>query len=205
MSNDLHNSFGGVSHGRERLFTAIRLPSKLQEFLRLEAEWAQTRLDFRKWTDHRDYHITLQFLGDTPSAEIGKLKKVLREASLAFQPFSLNISDWGTFGLERAPKVLWKGVSGDVERLHSLQKHIVESTAQLGFQAELRPYRPHITMARKFVGQVPEHTQNGIFDLPPGHSSPVNSWTVDGFVLYVTRLGQIPMYEVVDTFSFSCK
>lgn len=205
MSNDLHNSSSHVFHGRERLFTAIRLPSKLQEFLRMEAEFAQTRLDFRKWTDHRDYHITLQFLGDTPSGEIGKLRKVLRDTSSAFQPFSLSISDWGTFGLDRAPKVLWKGVSGDVEQLHFLQKHIVESTAQLGFQAELRPYRPHITMARKFVGQVPEHTRNGIFDLIPGHSSSVKSWTVDGFVLYVTRLGQIPMYEVVDTFSFSCK
>ncbi|KMU98326.1 hypothetical protein ACS72_15830 [Acinetobacter sp. VT 511] len=116
MNNQSHQDH---SSRRERLFVAIRLPVAVQQSLQMDARLVQNKLDFRKWTDHRDYHITLQFLGDTLVSDIGHLRKALRSAASGFQPFELQLSDWGTFGLEEAPKVLWKGVSGEIEHLFS--------------------------------------------------------------------------------------
>ncbi|WP_339240256.1 RNA 2',3'-cyclic phosphodiesterase [Paenibacillus sp. FSL R5-0517] len=200
MNNQSHQDH---SSRRERLFVAIRLPGPVQQSLQMDARLVQNKLDFRKWTDHRDYHITLQFLGDTLVSEIGHLRKALRSVAVEFQAFELQLADWGTFGLEEAPKVLWKGVSGEMDRLISLQKQIVQATSTLGFEAELRPYAPHITVARKYLGQLPGNENKGVSGVLPEHASGVNSWMVEDIVLYVTRLGQSPMYEVVDTFSFS--
>ncbi|MDT9721360.1 RNA 2',3'-cyclic phosphodiesterase [Paenibacillus sp. ClWae2A] len=200
MNNQLHQDH---SSRRERLFVAIRLPVAVQQSLQMDARLVQNKLDFRKWTDHRDYHITLQFLGDTLVSDIGHLRKALRSAASGFQPFELQFSYWGTFGLEEAPKVLWKGVSGEIEHLFSLQKQIVQATSPLGFEAELRPYAPHITIARKYLGQLPGNENKGVSGVLPEHSTGVNSWMVEDIVLYMTRLGQSPMYEVMDTFTFS--
>ena len=86
--------------------------------------------------------------------------------------------------------------------MHELQQCIVKATKKLGFEAELRPYRPHVTVARKYLGSLPAMEHYGISEIVTEHASNGNSWSVDGFVLYVTRLGQTPMYETVDTFSF---
>lgn len=196
-------SYTDLPSRRERLFTALRVPAPIQNSLRMTAEQLQGKLDFRKWTDYRDYHITLQFLGDILVSDIGHLRKTLRSATDGFQPFELQLSGWGTFGLKEAPKVLWKGVEGDMDQLHLLQKRIVDATSSLGFEAELRPYSPHITIARKFMGKDPGNEDKGIFGVLPEDFLGVNSWMVQDFVLYVTQPGQSPMYEVVDTFSFS--
>ncbi|GAS80083.1 RNA 2',3'-cyclic phosphodiesterase [Paenibacillus amylolyticus] len=198
-----NQSYQDHASRRERLFVAIRLPVAVQQSLQMDARLVQNKLDFRKWTDHRDFHITLQFLGDTFVSDIGHLRKALRSAAAGFQAFELQLSGWGTFGLEEAPKVLWKGVSGEVNPLLTLQKEIVKATSTLGYEAELRPFAPHITIARKFLGQLPGNENKGVSGVLPEHSTGANSWMVEDVVLYVTRLGQSPMYEVVDTFSFS--
>ncbi|WP_434752529.1 RNA 2',3'-cyclic phosphodiesterase [Paenibacillus amylolyticus] len=188
---------------RERLFIAVRLPESVQQFLHMQTQLIRNKLDFRKWTDHRDYHITLQFLGDTLMSDVGHLRTALHAVAADFHSFDLQLSDWGTFGLEKTPKVLWRGVNGDIERLHLLQKHILNATKSLGFEAELRPYHPHVTVARKYLGYLPGMDNYGLTQLVTEHVSHGNSWSVEGFVLYVTRLGQTPMYETVNTFSFS--
>lgn len=157
-----NQSYQDHASRRERLFVAIRLPVAVQQSLQMDARLVQNKLDFRKWTDHRDFHITLQFLGDTFVSDIGHLRKALRSAAAGFQAFELQLSGWGTFGLEEAPKVLWKGVSGEVNQLLSLQKEIVKATSTLGYEAELRPFAPHITIARKFLGQIPGNENKGV-------------------------------------------
>lgn len=188
---------------RERLFIAVRLPGSVQQSLHMQTQLIRNKLDFRKWTDYRDYHITLQFLGDTLMSDVGHLRSALHATATQFNAFDLKLDNWGTFGLEETPKVLWRGVSGDVERLHLLQKEIVKATTSLGFEAELRAYRPHVTVARKYLGHLPDMDNHGVSDVISDHHFHGDSWSVEGFVLYVTRLGQTPMYEMLDTFLFS--
>jgi len=48
----------------------------------------------------------------------------------------------------RRVQVVWVGVSGEVAQLSELQQRIESNLAPLGFAAESRPFRPHLTLAR---------------------------------------------------------
>lgn len=123
----------------ERLFIAVKLPEEQAELLGQEAAALSARLKFAKWTYPDDYHITLQFLGDTPAAEIPGLLAALEEISAGQKPFKLRLGDFGTFGAQESPRVLWAGISGETEQLQKLQQKIVSATSPLGFKEEKEP------------------------------------------------------------------
>jgi RNA 2',3'-cyclic 3'-phosphodiesterase len=190
----------------ERLFIAVKIPPNLSELLEKESKICSAKLKFAKWTHSEDYHITLQFLGDTPVKEIPALLKALKEISGKSKPFRLSLENWGTFGLPHAPKVLWAGVSGELARLAELQRDVVNATSGLGFKAEAREYNPHITLARRYRGEQPFSAEQ-LQDLRDCAGEKENNcsekdWTVDAFVVYATRMHAIPMYEMIEKLTF---
>ncbi|WP_379154514.1 RNA 2',3'-cyclic phosphodiesterase [Paenibacillus sp. sgz5001063] len=190
----------------ERLFIAVNLPSLLCKSLGKESSALSASLNFAKWTHYEDYHITLQFLGDTPKPSIPALLEALKEVASTCKPFQLHLTDWGTFGRPEAPKVLWAGVSGDMEQLLDLQKHVITATRPLGFIPEAREFKPHLTLARKYRGELP-FSLGRLTDLraqPPYNEEYYGklNWTVDGFVVYATRMHAIPMYEMIEKLTF---
>ncbi|WMT42096.1 2'-5' RNA ligase family protein [Paenibacillus sp. D2_2] len=48
-----------------RLFIAIPIPSAVKQVIADWCEEQRDQLSFRKWVHQEDYHITVQFLGDT--------------------------------------------------------------------------------------------------------------------------------------------
>jgi 2'-5' RNA ligase len=179
----------------QRLFVAIPVPEpisrKLEDWTRAHKE----KLPFRKWTHPLDYHITLQFLGDTPAAKQEALQAVLKEARVT--PFSLALNGAGTFGPKASPRVLWAAVSGDLEGLTALHQKVINSTRSIGFEPEDRPYAPHITLARKFAGGG-EMPNEAILSAPS-----LFEWEADRFVLMRTHMNASPMYEVIGAFPLS--
>ncbi|MCM3786693.1 RNA 2',3'-cyclic phosphodiesterase [Neobacillus mesonae] len=185
-----------MTENKMRLFTAVRLPDELKSNIHHWMELHKNELPFRNWTHKEDYHITLQFLGDTDASDLEKLHQALKEAAIHVQPFPLKIGDPGYFGSDRSPRVFWRGVEGELDSLFLLYKSIVESTVPLGFVPEDRPYRPHITTARKFDQDHSrtlhmENLQDGQWDA---------TWLVEDFVLYKTNMGKKPMYEVIGNY-----
>ncbi|WP_226001672.1 RNA 2',3'-cyclic phosphodiesterase [Paenibacillus sp. BJ-4] len=179
----------------QRLFTAIALPDGHKQKLRQWAEQDLKELSFRKWSDYRDYHVTLQFLGDVATSDIPKLEQALVQATAEHAPFTLGIGEAGFFGREQFPRVLWRGVTGQRESLDQLFHSILRATEPLGFKPEERPYRPHITVARSYTGQQP--APSSVWQPNDRIAEP---WEVGEFVLYATRLGQKPMYQIIQTF-----
>ena len=59
----------------------------------------------------------------------------------------------GAFPHWRRPKVMWAGLNGDIEKLSRLRNTLNDELELLGFKAEKRPYRPHLTLGR-FKGPV---------------------------------------------------
>ncbi|OMF32689.1 RNA 2',3'-cyclic phosphodiesterase [Paenibacillus sp. FSL H8-0259] len=190
----------------ERLFIAIPLPEALRYYLKNESARVSSGLKFARWTHFEDFHITLQFLGDTPKEDIPALFAALRKVSLSSKGFQLKLGEWGTFGLPDSPRVLWTGVSGELEPLRELQKKVVSATLPLGFTAETRTYNPHLTVARKYREEQPftlERLENlRVKGRPAGNLLPDLGWTVDAFVVYATRMHAIPMYEMTEKFTF---
>lgn len=190
----------------ERLFVAIPLPEAVRDYLKIESARVSSKFKFARWTHFQDFHITLQFLGDTPKVKIPALYQALRKVSESSTGFELKLGDWGTFGLPDSPRVLWAGVSGELGPLQELQSRVVSATLPLGYTAETRTYNPHLTVARKYRG---EHAF-GLKELEnlrgDGDISrqelPDLGWTVDAFVVYATRMYAIPMYEMTEKFTF---
>ncbi|MNH91612.1 RNA 2',3'-cyclic phosphodiesterase [compost metagenome] len=174
-----------------RLFIAVPLAESLQKAI---GDWTQEhrgQLQFRKWVHPADMHITLQFLGDTPMQNVPQLREELRNAAKGFGSFQLEVRGMGTFGRPAGPSILWTGVDGQTNRLTDLHKRVVSATTRLGFKPEERPYKPHITLARSFQGSNPFNPSELDLKILFGE------WNPDSFVIYRTRMGQIPMYEVI--------
>lgn len=178
-----------------RLFIAVKLPPEVKRHLARGSDMLKQQCDFSRWVYEEDYHITLQFLGDVNPEKKDKILSALPRCAQGTEPFSLKLSGLGTFGREHQPRILWAGVSGDLDALYRLQKQVVRTMEPLGFPAEKRAYRPHVTIARK--------CRQPNFTLTPGMSSIFQNieWRVRQIACYETKLGRQPMYEPVGLFS----
>lgn len=178
-----------------RLFIAIPLPEVVSDSITRWAEELRTHVSFRKWVHPQDYHITLQFLGDTKVGRVESVLSSLRTVAAEQEPIELSLQGAGVFGPASAPRILWAGISGELEKLELLQQRVTSAMTPLGFIAEDRPYRPHITTARKFTGG------NITAELVRVEPEPV-SWKADGLVLFRTNMHSSPMYETMGSMVF---
>jgi len=174
-------------------FVAVPLPPAMKHAL---YEWTMRARGpdaFRKWVFEEDYHITLKYLGACDDARLQAVRDQL-EAIPGLAPFRLRLSGIGHFGRREAPRILWAGVEGELERLHELQAQVDQAMTAVGFEAENRPYRPHVTIAKNFQG-----THFAMDRWTSRWSEVMGSqpaWTADSIVLYRTDLGSKPMYQV---------
>ncbi|QHT59692.1 RNA 2',3'-cyclic phosphodiesterase [Paenibacillus lycopersici] len=186
---------------KHRLFVAVPLPDELKLAI---GEWSRklrAAQPFRKWTETADLHVTLQFLGDTEPERIEALKSALAASAGRIQPFRLTLEGAGVFGRSEQPRVLWAGIGGEPESLRLLQRAVVEATAPLGFQAEARPYSPHLTIARSYAGSASFSLPELLGDGDSAGSDPQPAWRADEIVLYRTHMHRRPMYEAAARFA----
>jgi len=125
-----------------RLFVAIDLPDATR---RLLADLDPHIRDVR-WTDPPQMHLTLAFFGDVPQDVDLALREKL--STIEFGAFFLPVTSVGAFSAKGAPKIIWIGVGAGHPHLFQLYKRVQESAFQCGLEPELRPFHPHITLAR---------------------------------------------------------
>jgi 2'-5' RNA ligase len=123
-----------------------------------------------RWTAPENIHLTLHFLGDVTADEVSKISDLLRAAASTCSPFTLTLGGLGCFPNTRRPRIVWTGVSGQVEMLTKLHRKLGEGLkTEVGFTPEARPYAPHLTLGRvkdglpqrqlSQLGQLLEQTQ----------------------------------------------
>jgi 2'-5' RNA ligase len=164
-----------------RLFFAIELPPNVRAALgRLRLAGDESR-DYR-WADPASLHVTLAFLGEQPAERLPILEEVGTTAAAASVPGVLSLGTAGSFGGRRTPRVLWVDLAGDVDALLALQARLDAGLRAAGFQLENRPFRPHITVARR------RETAHG--GPPPGWPPQVagGSFTLKQLTLFQSRL-----------------
>ncbi|WP_282937064.1 RNA 2',3'-cyclic phosphodiesterase [Paenibacillus sp. RC67] len=184
---------------KDRLFIAIPIEPEQRSILLTEMEAIQSLHSFRKWVHPEDLHITLSFLGDTDPDTAEKVKDTLSAITEPVPSFRLELGELGTFGKPSSPNILWVGVSGDMEPLRQLQAQIEHAMEPLGFMPENRPYRPHITIAKKNTGD--EDFSKALLPTPErSEERSSSSWIVRRIVLFRTHMHQQPMYEILGTF-----
>jgi RNA 2',3'-cyclic 3'-phosphodiesterase len=133
-----------------RAFIAIELPAAiLGEVEKVEARLKpQVPLDTVRWVKADSIHLTLKFLGQVPSDQLGLITSALRTAAASHAPFTLEVSEAGCFPNTHRPRVVWVGVKDDGHRLHSLQRAVENSISPLGYPTEVRDFTPHLTLGR---------------------------------------------------------
>lgn len=127
-----------------RLFIAIELPHDIKDYLRQ----LQEQLPEAKMSKAKDFHLTLQFLGDVDEGKAENIKKALEK--VLFSPFSLTLSSIGVFPNEKNVRVVWIGLK-ECKELTELQRNAENAMKQLNFKSDKR-FHPHLTLARvKYV------------------------------------------------------
>jgi 2'-5' RNA ligase len=126
----------------KRLFVAVDLPEATRQLLAdLDPHIRGVR-----WIDAAQMHLTLGFYDDVP----GNIELTFRErlSAIEFGAFFLPIIGVGTFPAKGAPKVIWIGVGNAHPHLFQIHKRVQEAALGAGLEPELRPWHPHITIAR---------------------------------------------------------
>jgi 2'-5' RNA ligase len=126
----------------KRLFVAIDLPDSTRKMLvDLDPQIRGVR-----WVDGGQLHLTLGFFERVPQ----EIELCLREklSAIQFKPFFLPLVSLGKFPAKGHPKIVWIGLGAGHPFLFQLYKRVQESALQCGLEPELRPFHPHITLAR---------------------------------------------------------
>jgi len=133
-----------------RLFIAIELPAEVRDALaRLQQRFQTGDEDsVVRWTALDSIHLTLKFIGETPAANRAAIEAALQEAVASHAPFSLTLQGAGCFPDLQRPRIVWAGVSGDIEHLHTVRNAIERTVAPLGYPTEDREFSPHLTIGR---------------------------------------------------------
>ena len=132
-----------------RLFVAVELPDEVREALAaLQADLRRRGLDGLRWVRPEGIHLTLKFLGETPSHKLPAIQAALAESVKGVPPHRLSLGAPGTFGSSRRPQVLWVDLVGDLTPLGRLQHQVEGALAAISFPREKRQFAPHLTLAR---------------------------------------------------------
>jgi 2'-5' RNA ligase len=125
-----------------RLFVGIPLDAGVVEELTRLTQRLRRADDGLRWTAPESWHITLQFLGSSDCDRYECVRARLHE--IHRPTLSVQLDAPGFF--DRAG-IFFAGVHPSTE-LTALERHVVAATTLCGFEPEMRPYHPHITLAR---------------------------------------------------------
>ncbi|MBF0254930.1 MAG: RNA 2',3'-cyclic phosphodiesterase [Gammaproteobacteria bacterium] len=144
----------------------------------------QNQTKTASWHHPQDLHLTLVFLGDLdwPLERV----KALAEG-VAVEPFALSL---GRLDHWRKPQVVVLEPLASPNALVQLAGNLQQAGLAAGLHLDQRPYRPHLTLARKAAA----------LDAQSLDQLPVQSliWPVSDFCLFVSDWsGPPPHYQVV--------
>jgi RNA 2',3'-cyclic 3'-phosphodiesterase len=144
-------------------------------------------------------HVTLAFLGSVPERRLGRLAEIARAA--AARPGGGADSPRG--GLEftfdhleywRQAQLLCALPAEAPAPIAALARGLQDALAASGFDPDLEPFRPHVTVVRKV------HRSPRTMDLQPV------TWAFTDFVLVDSKtLAEGPVYTVLETFPLGQK
>jgi 2'-5' RNA ligase len=131
-----------------RCFVAIKVGEAVRDLLGRVQE-ALRRADAHvKWVERENLHLTLKFLGDLDETRVESLEGLLSAEAARWKTMALEYAGIGTFPERGAPRVVWAGATGDVERLAGLAAAVERHAEAVGVPPERHPFVAHLTIGR---------------------------------------------------------
>ena len=107
-----------------RLFLAIDIPPHARETV-VSIQNRFKNLDLKaSWVRPGNIHLTLKFLGDTPSEWVAEIRKIVPKAVELFPVFKVALDGVDVFPNFKKPRVLWINLKDPYDHLKILQEKI---------------------------------------------------------------------------------
>lgn len=100
------------------------------------------------WVAPANIHLTILFLGMVFESQASALAAAADEIVSAYQPCTLEVKGIGSFGRPHSPKVIWAGLTGDLQPLLALQREIATAAKRTGIFPDDKPFHLHLTIGR---------------------------------------------------------
>ena len=133
-----------------RLFFALWPDDRVRRALQQAAQTI-ARPDGARYVPAANLHLTLHFIGNVDRRELPCLKRQARK--VRSHGFEVVIDDSGCFS---KPKVGWLGCEDIPPALGHLHRELGSRLGECGFEPEKRPFRPHVTVLRKYREAPPQ-------------------------------------------------
>ena len=134
-----------------RLFVALEIPPVVRDNLaaliqELRSLTEQLRDKRPRWVRPENLHVTLKFIGEASPAKLEAVRDALF-AVRSNQPCDLSFQGLGFFPNEKHARVFWAGIEAS-PNLTALAADIDGEPQAVGFASAMRPFAPHLTLAR---------------------------------------------------------
>lgn len=191
----------------QRLFVALPIPPEVQAVI----GWVQARLKREsppgamRWGRPGQFHVTLKFLGDFPSAQLAALQSALAGACAGFETFDLVAGGIGFFPSARSPRVIWAGVGDERQALIGLQRRIHAAVLPFAPADVGERFAGHITLGRIRPGR--QGSVKRVFERSAAlRDVEFGRWTADRVELMRSELSSDgARHEVVEAFRLEPK
>lgn len=134
---------------RIRSFVCVELDEATKKRLASWLKGLSERISGLRWVSPEGLHVTLKFCGEMPPDQVERMNlELARLEGHMVSPFELTLAGVGAFPHLRQPRVIWLGIAGEVQALHSLWRQVEMAAKRAGLPPEVRPFHPHLTLAR---------------------------------------------------------
>ena len=141
---------GQPREGTRRVFFAL-WPSDAERRALAAATQAQIEAAAGRAVPLADLHVTLAFLGDVAAARLGELAELGQQVAVSWQgPIPIELS-FERLACWRRPQILCVLERAPGEPAALLADALKRAALAAGFAPDLKPFRAHVTVARKVV------------------------------------------------------
>lgn len=188
---------------KHRIFLAIDLPQNVKTVIHnTQKKMSQQAPPIIRWTKTNLLHITLKFAGELQDSDLQPIQHELDHSVSFFQTFSLEYEDMGIFPNKGNPRVLWLGIIPN-ESLTRLVQTIEPAFGAHGYEADKRPFQPHLTIGRFNNHFNQSDLQNFLTSLEVLKGQIHADQQVDHITLYESTLtSHGPIYSVLSRMPF---
>lgn len=131
-----------------RTFVAVEIPFEVRDRARRLIEQLGVTAANVKCVEPEHMHWTLKFLGDVGILETPAICEAVARAVEPLAPFDIEARGAGAFPDVERPRTVWIGTGRGSVQMIELHDAIEHELAKLGYRAENRRFRPHLTIGR---------------------------------------------------------
>ena len=130
-----------------RVFFAVTFDNETKEKLKLVKEAVLSESEKGKFSNYKNYHITIEFIGEVDDEKVDILKNILTR--LENIPLYIKFNRLGSFK-RKNKEIVWIGIEKN-EKLNKIHNQLIKMLEDIKFSVDKRPFTPHLTIGRQVV------------------------------------------------------